>query len=302
MVEARVNYMIATWSGARFLRNHSHHCLDKHLKQLNLLKHDLSQVTIGYPNNPDDSDEYIDYMSSLVELEDGTPIVVMPMVNDGLSYGQWSRIFNNYRDEFSHYILIEDDYVPVIDDFDQELMDMFEEDEECGFVCGLYANKGDNIGHGACHTAHSAIANGISSHEALSKAYVRNGLYRTGAPDANHQVRFSKKFVEAGYTIKDYLHKYRCLYWPHCQKFRMYWDGTHIDDIIVPIQFLEIGDDWEFEKYCRKNGRMKPYIPKPAKEIPPHVKRQLTSARATREDLRRALLAQRRAKRQRDQS
>ena len=69
----------------------------------------------------------------------------------------------------------------------------------------------------------------------------------------------------------------------------MYWDGKHNDDIIVPIQFLEEGKDWEFEKYVRKNDVMKKQKPDVAAPPPRTISEQ-----ANREDLRRAVLEQRR--------
>jgi len=283
----KVNYMMATWSGSRFLRKVNHHCLDKHLKHLNSISHSLSQITIGYPENLDESEEHKKFMSSLKELNDGTPIVVMPMINKGLSYGQWARMFSACQG-FDYHIFIEDDYIPVIDGFDEILIDMFES-EDCGFLCGLYASLGDQFGHGTCQNAHSAISNGISSTKILESICNNTGLHSNDL-DVRQQVRFSEKFSENDLVIKDYISRYRCLYWPHKDSFRMYWDGKHNDDIIVPIQFLEEGKDWEFEKYVRKNGVMKKQKPKSASRPPRTV-----SAQASRADLQRAVLEQRRA-------
>jgi len=151
----KTNYMLATWSGSRFLRNTHNHCLEDHLKHLNSIDHNLSQITIGYPENLDESQDHKDFMSSLKELNNGTPIVVMPMTNKGLSYGQWARMFSACPG-FDHHIFIEDDYVPVLDGFDEILVDMFEK-SDCGFLCGLNANVGDDFGHGNCRVSHSAI-------------------------------------------------------------------------------------------------------------------------------------------------
>ena len=283
----QVNYMIATWSGNRFLRSAINHCLKSHLHHLNQVKHNLSQITIGYPHNPDDSDEYKDFMFSLKSLEDGTPIVVMPMINEGLSYGQWSRIFDHYRDQFSHYILIEDDYVPVQDNFDGIMADILYNSGK-DFICGMCANKGDNFGHGSCKEPHSAISNGIATCETLEGVYGETGFYDPNARDAKHQISFSNRFINNGFKIGDYIHRYRCLYWPHRDLFRMYWDGKHEEDLIVPLQFLEQGKEWPFEKYLRKNGVMQSCVERP-KKVDPSVKQD-----KTREKLRRDALTQRR--------
>lgn len=290
----KTNYMLATWSGSRFLRKTQHHCLEKHLKHLNSINHNLSQVTIGYPENLDESEDHKSFMSSLTKLKNGTPIVVMPMANKGLSYGQWARMFVACPG-FDHHIFIEDDYVPVLNGFDEILVDMFESDA-CGFLCGLNVSIGDEFGHGPCRNPHSAISNGISSTEILESICDKTGLHSNDL-DIRQQVRFSEKFSENNLVIKDYLHRYRCLYWPHKDSFRMYWDGEHNDDIIVPIQFLEEGKDWEFEKYVRKNDVMKKQKPKIATPPP-----RTTSEQATRADFQRAVLAQRRVGQRRGRS
>jgi hypothetical protein len=283
------NYLIAAWSGNRFRRHTENHCLQAHINHLNTVKHSLAQVTIGYPENPREAPEYRDYVSSLKQLDDGTPIVVVPMVNEGLSYGQWSRMYDAFRDQFSHYIFIEDDYVPVQDGFDEILVQIFER-ESCGFLCGLFAKKGDSFGHGSCSEPHSAISNGISSNEVLKVVHGKEGLHKKNCETGRQQVEFSNKFMESGYQIKDYLSDYRCLYWPHRDMYRMYWNGKQDEDLIVPLQYLD-NKHWQIEKYIREKELMRPAGERVAKQVPPQVLKQIEQGR---DGIRRALERQRR--------
>jgi hypothetical protein len=76
----------------------------------------------------------------------------------------------------------------------------------------------------------------------------------------------------------------------------MYSEGS-AKDIIVPIQFLEEGKDWSFDRYVRKNGVIKPFVERPSKQVPPKTRKKLTQIAREK-----AKLAQRRIKRQRGQS
>lgn len=133
-MERKINYVIATWGQERKGLVKSYPYLAKHIDQLNKVRHSFSQVTIGRPRCPNELPNYTSCIDNLKSLKDGTPIVVHEMPNEGMSYGQYSRIFDLYRDQFTHYLFMEDDYVPVEDDFDTILADMFDEKEKCGYL------------------------------------------------------------------------------------------------------------------------------------------------------------------------
>lgn len=224
----KVNYMLATWSGPGSGRHSNDIFIKQHIEKLNTVSHDLAQISVGYPHNPEEICEYTGYMQSLKALDDGTPIVVYPMENHGRSYGQYSRIFNTCRDDgFTHYIFIEDDYVPYLDGFDVRLANMFDNTPNCGLLCGMFTNN------------HAAISNGISSHEVLSHMWDKYGVLYFEQKDGytpQGQKEWSYQFMNAGYEIHDWIHEYRSLYYQHSNKPRSYSDGVHQDDIIIPIQ------------------------------------------------------------------
>lgn len=223
----KINYMLAAWSGDGWGRNPQNLFVKQHIEKLNTISHDLAQVSVGYPHNPEETKEYTDYIQSLKALDDGTPIVVFPMENNGRSYGQYSRMFDACR-EFTHYIFIEDDYVPCLDGFDVKLANMFEGIENCGLLCSLFTNN------------HAAISNGITSHEVLNNMWDKYGilyLLQEGKYEHMSQKEWSYMFMNAGYEIHDWIHEYRSLYHQHRTRPRSYSDGVHHKDIIIPIQF-----------------------------------------------------------------
>lgn len=253
----KTNYMIATWSGSGFGRTPSDLTIKKHIDNLNTLSHNISQVSIGYPHNPDETKEYKNYIEKLKELDDGTPIVVYPIDNKGMSYGQYSKIFDKCRNKFDYYIFMEDDYVPCVNKFDTKLIDMFNEETNCGLLCSLFVKPGDNYNNRKSNfEPHAAISNGISSCEVLKNIWEKYGtLFYSENTYLNGQKKWSEMFIKTGYKITDYLHKYKSLYFQHNNTARLYYDGIHHEDIIVPIQFLG-KNDYDSQKYIRKNNKI----------------------------------------------
>lgn len=252
MQNFKVNYMIGTWSGPRAEQSFDDKFLERHLAQFSKVKHPLiSQISIGYPYNPQEKLRYTQWITNLNRTADGTPIKVYPMDNIGRSYGQWSKMFDLNRNKFTHFLFIEDDYVPVLDEFDKILVEMFEEkhkDSNCGFLCGLVLDESGR--YGATYVKHAAIANGVASNETLSNVWkLKECLPHDHSNIYSHgQISFSQGFLEAGYSLQEYLGPYRCLYWQHSPQIRIYWDGVHKQDLIVPIQFID-RRGWEFVEY-----------------------------------------------------
>lgn len=252
MRNVKVNYLVGTWSGQRNKSKFDDGILKRHLEKLDKVRHSLSQISVGHPYNPDERREYTDWIRSLKETTSGIPIKVYDTDNNGRSYGQWSHMFDKCRNKFTHFIFIEDDYVPVKDDFDKILVDLFERQSKlnkCGFLCGLIFDQSGRYGT-AMKQKHAAVANGISSNEVLSNVWRNFKMLphdQNGYSDG--QILFSQGFMKTGYTIQEYLDHYRCLYWQHCDKIRWYWDGKHNEDIIVPLQYAENPKRYAFEEY-----------------------------------------------------
>jgi len=134
----KFHYVIGTWSGDRS-RSHldtGKFYIKEHIKQLCSLKHNLDRITVGYPKNPKEDPEYKQYMNSLGSLDLGIPITVLPTPNVGMSYGQYSAVFEKFGTECEYYIFMEDDYVPVIDYFDEKLLEILME-KDCDYICDV---------------------------------------------------------------------------------------------------------------------------------------------------------------------
>jgi len=240
-MERKINYFLATWSGKR-RTNHEgeHNFLVDHIAYLNKVQHQFSQVSIGYPENPKEAQKYTRYIRGLKALNDGTPIVVHKMENQGMSYGQYSHLFKIYRDQFTHFVLCEDDYVPVLNNFDVVLADMFDEFHEsknCGFLCGLLFNHSGRFGRK--FPLHGAISNGITTNKVLNKVWNDHGCLPSGSDPHKAQIVFSQAFLKSGFTLQEYVNQYRSIFYGHGRSIRIYWNGEEDKDIFVPIPWLQ---------------------------------------------------------------
>lgn len=159
-IKPKVNYMIAAYGGSRRGTN-EHYSKDKtyylknHLERLEKLKHNLDQITVIVAKDGECPKEFNEYINDLRKDDN---YVIIERVSYGQSYGSWSKGFQEYR-EFDYHIFIEDDYVFTQDNFDAIMIEKFERNENCGYLCSLkYYN-------------HAAISNGISSKEVLNKVW-----------------------------------------------------------------------------------------------------------------------------------
>lgn len=252
----KTNYILAAWSGKRAEIEQNGGYLQKHIHYLNNVKHNLSQVTIGHPYNPNENQEYTKFIKELKKLDNGTPVTYLDQPNIGWSYGHWSRSFEKYRDDFQYYIFIEDDYVPTIDNFDDILIEMYEEAKEkdnCGYLCSLFLDKSINIYGMHTSEPHAGISNGISSSDVLQKIWNKFNVipHDTEENYRNGQILFSQAFIEVDYSICDYLDKFRSLYYEHNDaSLRCYSKtGKQNKDIIVPIQYMEDPTKWKLQNF-----------------------------------------------------
>lgn len=235
MKNPRINYVLATWSGQRRPGHTKNGNLTyQHFQYLERTQHQLSQITVGWPNNPKEPTAYSQWMQQLNGKQyNGASVVVEAMKNEGYSYSQYSKIYAKHSD-FDYFIFTEDDYLPVIDNFDVELVRMFEEERtknNCGYLCGLVEKVGFRRGR-KDGPYHAAISWGITSSEVLK----RIGEIPFDKKGHHQQVVFSCGFTNAGYTLQDVLKEYCCPYYRKSTTLEYHGDSEK-PVIVAPIQY-----------------------------------------------------------------
>jgi hypothetical protein len=186
-----------------------------------------------------------DYLQFLNKLDGstigGAPVVVERVVNEGISYGQYSKMFDKYGN-FDHYILTEDDYLPIADDFDTTLVQMFNDFHKrrnCGFLCGLtkenvHLRDKDQASTFRANAPwhlrpkqypaknYGAISWGITNRRVLNDIKAIFGHLPFGPRPkrgGKNQRGFSKGFALAGYTHQDVTETHCTLYWDELGHF-----------------------------------------------------------------------------------
>lgn len=226
----KTNLVIATWSGSR--RVHSNHCfLQKQVLSLHKLKHNLDQITFVVPHNPDEPKVFRESIKSLPNKIGNAHVVILEKENIGLSYGSFSHAFSIYKEEFEYYIFLEDDYIFVEDNFDQTMICLFNNSENCGYLSTLAQNN------------HPSIFNGITKSSILSQIWKKYGKLPysncctyTGAEHAG-QIAYGTIIIELGYSLHDLSKFYKLLFLNHEGKF-IFYGQNESKYFIVPAQYL----------------------------------------------------------------
>ncbi len=224
----KVNYVMACWMGARNYDD-SRHAKDRslfvreHLAQLEGLAHSLDQITVVLAEGGDpEADAYVKGLKTCGD----TPVCVLTRENIGLSYASWNHAYDTFADEFDYSIIVEDDYVPVVEGFDAELVDFA--DRYKTYVCSLASADG----------RHGAITNGIIPHD------VWEAVAPVPYDDSHAQTRgnrsqtiWSGHFFGEGYPLKDWMSKFSS---PFRQaRGATFWYGhAAVQPLFIPIQAM----------------------------------------------------------------
>lgn len=249
----RANYVIACWMGRRGNEDRRQvedrsFFLRTHLSRLKELDHRLAQVTVVIATGADPRDE--EYVRALVRVRD-VPIVVLERENLGLSYGSWNFAYETFGREFTHYVLVEDDYIPCSDHFDEALIDIAE--RKRSYVCSL----------SGWDKRHAAISNSISSSSILGKllpAPVKEDGW--GA-----QITWSQHFYDCGFPVEDWTDTHSSPFW---SGWEVRWYGhPSLPPMFVPIQALgnEVGicdGSARLVASLDRSGRVEPSTPEDA--------------------------------------
>jgi len=188
---------------------------------LSTLKYSCDVVLVNSGGSPG----YREYLDTLR----GTYHVI-DRENRGMSLGAFSDAWKLMPD-YDYYILLEDDYLFVLDYFDEEMVEMLEAEPNCGYMCQV-ANSGD--GHNCIFPA---FMNGIASRALLD---CLGGFLKENEPsnhgmgdqmqkDFGSQIRDTRKF-----RLADMGSRFRAPF-RHIYEIKVYYPDAPYD-LIVPSQ------------------------------------------------------------------
>ena len=192
----KTNYIVAFWGGDRrgqpsptpielFVNNH-----------INFLKQnpkgiDYATFVFNKSDNPNDQ-KAIDLAKQAVLP---TPHKVIVRENKNLSYGAWGEAMKQTHQDFDYSFLIEDDYVPVHNEF----LDFFKQKVEDNviFVASLFATSNGK---------HAAISNGLFVHKHINPENPVSLPPRRPIPyygAAQDQIHFLRQYQNQDLIIND---------------------------------------------------------------------------------------------------
>jgi hypothetical protein len=235
-----VNYVIACWSGMRRV-NPRRYVEDRpvfirmHFERLSKLRHGLDQVTVIVSKNPDEPASYRDFLSHLPERVGRAKVVIMERPNVGYSYGAYSDVFARYGEGFTHYLLMEDDYLFTTDGFDSEMLQTMSGQDRCGFLsfvladgtrewivgrAGREAPGGKRVAEEVAHLCpetfkYPRVSVGLMRSAALRDIWTAYGRLPFSQGTNHIECKFEGQFALAtstqkvGWNVGDMLPKYR---------------------------------------------------------------------------------------------
>lgn len=237
-----VNYLLASWHGARQFDEvcpppeKSTYYLEKQFEVLELLDHSLEQVTVIVPALASAPKEFRDYINNLPpSLPGGTRVAVHSRQNHNRSYGGYVEACHRYRDDFTHFMLVEDDYLPTVDNFDKIFLKYVNE-QGGGYVCSLIQQNAAGQNHAACSV-------GMVCSPCMQAAYDEHQLlmHQSGFGPFGIQAWFHKAMTTRGYRLGSIGGEYQVpytdvRYWP---EYIVANEDAKQPPVFVPVQFLD---------------------------------------------------------------
>jgi len=185
--------------------------------------HSLSKIIFSFNLDNERDNKLFDAATSIIPKKiQNTIVEVIARENYGMSYAAWSDNFARLMDEYDYYIFNEDDYLIVQDNFDDYLVDKFNELPNCGYLCGLVREASSMTHFKKC----AGMSAGISSYECLKKVFDEFGElpHSKGKTytqnEMQGQVGQTDAIVKVGYELYDIREEYR---------MRFFW-GQYIDN------------------------------------------------------------------------
>jgi hypothetical protein len=234
-----INYIIGTYFGHRRMEEmNGLELCDLHFKQLTKLKHGINKIYVAVPKK-DFKEEIYNIISRYPNLKIE---VIFNEDNKGFAFGSWDIALKQTIDEADYSVITEDDYIPLMDNFDQIFLDYFTNDN-VAYVCQLLTcESSPSISKGA------ELCQGIIKHSAFKESggFQIDGYGYCQVVEGS-QGMFLKNIIEHGYEVKDTIDKYRSFY-DRTTKIWLY--GNKKDpEIFRPIECCKYNCDAYVEKH-----------------------------------------------------
>lgn len=228
--------------------------LKTHLAHLSYYSHNIDDIFLVF-NLDKEHHSYIPEIENLVPNKIlNTNVTIITRENKGFSYGAWNDVIETQINNYDYFILNEDDYYFVQDNWDQYLIDKFNSYTDCGYVCPLV--KEPVYPHE--YQKHAAHSSGITSAKVLKDVIDKFGKLPFNnsndyAGGVLSQIDVTHAFIETGYNIYDIRDDYRVLFAmtepPNIEVWKLfYWNSEHLILPAIGLHFnkkIRVHTWWE---------------------------------------------------------
>lgn len=226
-MDTKTCYIASFWLGDRrkmmegYIKDRLYF-LKHQITSLETYSHNLSQIIFNFNITPDQYHHTSDIFALVPKLIGSTPVKINFRENKGISYGAFSDLFGQYKNEYDYFIFNEDDYVFTEHNWDQYLVTKYNSYPDCGYLCALVREPA----HWFNYRKFAGVSIGIASSENLSKVYSYSGNklpYPDDTPFKNDigekaylhyedgQMDFTFNFLQVGLNIYDIRDDYKVI-------------------------------------------------------------------------------------------
>lgn len=181
--------------------------LKKQIEYLTDVKHSLKTIYFVFNVEIEHYELLSDALKIIPKSINDSKIEIIVRENIGFSYGGWTEVMN--RLEHDYYIVNEDDYFFIEDNWDSYMINNFNEKENCGGF-GIAVRPANEWNGYKEHFAHSCFCTNKDVIKNIIKNYngfkvVKNNDYKE---NESNQSNFSNLLISAGYRIYDIREDY----------------------------------------------------------------------------------------------
>ena len=217
--------------------------LRKHTEQLSKLKHSCSKIVFVINQVSLHKKEVAKTFRAVKLIRDfevkhpDKKVYILVRKNLGMSYAAWDEALKRRCKDVDYAFLIEDDYCPVSNNFDEKFLHYFTKNKKLAYVCQLWL-RGFNKWQ--CEfpqsmNLHAAMSNGLLSVGAYFSSGGFKIHYGTGYLEGERNQRhFLDPLKDRGYEFRDNGDVYRNDFLNHPDELKLYGNKDG-EDLILPI-------------------------------------------------------------------
>ena len=231
--------------------------LKEQIEFLKNVKHNLDKIVFTFNLKPEHSSILEEYKDKIPKKIQGADVEIVLRENKGLSYAACTEYITQNIDEYDYFLFTEDDCLFVAEEFDRNLIELFNKYDNCGFLGAIvrdpapWNNFKKHAGHGT----------GIMSKESVKKVYedfleLSYGFTNDYKSGEEAQIKFTNCFIERGMELYDVRSKYRIPFSTVEPNLDIiYFFPYNTEDLVIPSEIHNENFVWtnadlkEFERY-----------------------------------------------------